>query len=135
MSFISQKYFNFATKLMRLVRKYTSEEMLLREQCDYIKNGKALIANDSDLKEEFLKIDTDSCLKRKDRLKVFEQLWHKIFHARAGAVTHAFKDDRDNRHHKNGLGGEAFRTTLKVGAIGTTTAKVEKLKAKIRRVI
>jgi hypothetical protein len=47
MSLISQKYFNFATQLMQLVRKHTSEKLLLKEQCDYIKNGKALIANDS----------------------------------------------------------------------------------------
>jgi hypothetical protein len=30
------------------------------------------------------------------------------------------------------LGGEAFRTILKVGAIGSTTAKVEKLKTKMK---
>jgi hypothetical protein len=40
MPLISQKYFNFATQLMRLVRKYTSEEMLVKEQCDNIKKRK-----------------------------------------------------------------------------------------------
>jgi hypothetical protein len=57
MSFISPRYLNFATKLMRLVRKNTSEAMLLKERCDYIKKGMLSIGSNEEMKEEFLGIE------------------------------------------------------------------------------
>ena len=127
LSLISPHYYTFAIELMNVIRSNTTEKLLLQRKNDFIKDGKRIILENKWVKRLFLQAPTTSDLSTSERSEIFEELAIKIFHCRAAAITAQFKDKNDSRHCKNGMGGEKFRTNLKIESRKSTIVKAQNL--------
>jgi len=77
-------YFQFGLLLMSTIREITSQKALKANKNLCMTHAENTIGRDEFLKEQFLKCDADAPVTEEFKLTVYQKIWKKAIHARAG---------------------------------------------------